>query len=253
MELIVAKALSRKSTIMKKLIAIAFGLMASATFAQNTYGDIIGTFTEKGGKTPIEGATVVTEKGEAKFRALTGEDGRFRMSAVPPGKYIVYVVYLGDTSYANTEIELVPDGIADAGIIQEKANVLGDVIIKVPFLTLSKGVNPETKLGKKDIQHMPTKFDAAAMISTMTSEVRKTENGGLVFRGAREGDFITYLDGVKMTQLQNVPSASLGYVMVYSGYVPAKYGDTTGGIVVMETLSYFDLLREWEQEQKAKE
>ncbi len=253
MELIVAKALSRKSTIMKKLIAIAFGLMASATYAQNTFGDIIGTFTEKGGKTPIEGATVVTEKGEAKFRALTGEDGRFRMSAVPPGKYIVYVVYLGDTSYANNEIELLPDGIADVGTIQENLNQLEAVKIVIPYMTLSKGVNPENKLGKKDIQHMPTKFDAASMISTMTSEVRKTESGGLVFRGSREGDFITYLDGVKMTTLQNVPSASLGYVMVYTGYVPAKYGDTMGGIVVMETLSYFDLLREWEQEQKSKE
>jgi hypothetical protein len=33
--------------------------------------------------------------------------------------------------------------------------------------------------------------------------------------------------------------------MVYSGAIPAKYGDTTGGVVVMETLSYFDLLREY--------
>jgi outer membrane receptor protein involved in Fe transport len=33
--------------------------------------------------------------------------------------------------------------------------------------------------------------------------------------------------------------------MVYSGAIPAKYGDTNGGVIVVETRSYFDLLREY--------
>ncbi|MFN6075408.1 MAG: hypothetical protein ACK46Y_07555, partial [Fluviicola sp.] len=84
------------------------------------------------------------------------------------------------------------------------------------------------------------------MIANTSSDVKKSDDGELVFRGARKGDVIMYLDGVKMTEIQNVPSASIGYVMVYSGAIPAKYGDTNGGVVVMETLSYFDLLREYE-------
>jgi hypothetical protein len=34
--------------------------------------------------------------------------------------------------------------------------------------------------------------------------------------------------------------------MVYTGGLPAKYGDTLGGVVVMETKGYFDLYRQWE-------
>jgi len=31
----------------------------------------------------------------------------------------------------------------------------------------------------------------------------------------------------------------------YTGGIPAKYGDTTGGVVILETLSYFDLYNAW--------
>jgi outer membrane receptor protein involved in Fe transport len=42
-----------------------------------------------------------------------------------------------------------------------------------------------------------------------------------------------------------VPGSSIGGVTVYTGGIPAKYGDTTGGVIILETKSYFDLYREW--------
>jgi len=45
--------------------------------------------------------------------------------------------------------------------------------------------------------------------------------------------------------LVNIPGTSIGGVSVYAGGVPAKYGDTTGGVIIMETKSYFDLYRAW--------
>lgn len=217
--------------------------------AQTNYGDIIGTFVDKETKEGIVQASVVTTRGEAVYRAVTDEDGRFRISAVPPGKYSVFFVYETDTTYAK-EVDVLPDGFGDLGTVENDGTTLAAVEIYIPILRLSKGVAPEIKLDKKDIKHLPTKFSAIDMVASMSTDVQKTPDGELVFRGARKGDFITYIDGVKMTEIQNVPSASLGYVMVYSGAIPAKYGDTTGGIVIMETLSYFDLLREWENSQK---
>jgi hypothetical protein len=35
-------------------------------------------------------------------------------------------------------------------------------------------------------------------------------------------------------------------MMVYTGGLPAKYGDTMGGAVVVETKSYFELLRNYQ-------
>jgi len=231
---------------MKTITFIAALFLSGMTFAQNTFGDIIGTFTTPDKKEGIFGAYAVTSRGDQVFKAVTDEDGRFRISAVPAGVYQVYFIYDGDTTYAKNTVDVAPDGFGNTGIVaQASAKVLDVIDVTAPILRLTTGVAPEIKLTKKDIQHMPVKFDAKKMVASMTSDVKLTDDGQLIFRGARKGDVINYIDGVKMTDVQNVPSASLGYIMVYSGAIPAKYGDTTGGVVVMETLSYFDLLREY--------
>ncbi|MNY28569.1 hypothetical protein D3C86_1625520 [compost metagenome] len=159
--------------------------------------------------------------------------------------YQVYFVTMeGDTTYAPEMVDVAPDGYGNTGIVAQ-ASELEVIDIVHSFQSLRLGVTPEIKLTKKDIQHMPAKFDAKQIVASMSSDIKLSDDGQLIFRGARKGDVINYIDGVKMTDVQNVPSAALGYVMVYSGAIPAKYGDTTGGVVVMETLSYFDLLREY--------
>ena len=202
---------------MKTITLIASVVLFGTSFAQSTSGDIIGTLMNKEQSEGLSNAVAVTSRGEAVFRAMTDLDGR------------------------------APDGIGDLGIVTQMSSTdIGEVIIDSERLRLGKGVAPEIKLSRKEITHRPDKNNVKSMITTMTSDVRQTEDGGLVFRGARKGDLINYIDGVKMTEVQNMPSSSIGYIMVYSGAIPAKYGDTTGGVVVMETVSYFDLLREWE-------
>lgn len=231
---------------MKTITFIAALFLTGTTFAQNTFGDIIGTFTTPDKKEGIFGAYAVTSRGDQLFKAVTDEDGRFRISAVPAGIYQVYFIYDGDTTFSKNTVEVAPDGFGNTGIVAQASTTEMEVIhVTAPIYRLTTGVAPEIKLTKKDIQHMPIKFDAKQMVAAMTSDVKLSDDGELSFRGARKGDVINYIDGVKMTDVQNVPSAALGYVMVYSGAIPAKYGDTTGGVVVMETLSYFDLLREY--------
>lgn len=233
---------------MKSIFFYASMLFGATTFAQTTSGDIIGTFMTKDKTEGISMAAVYTQRGEAFYRAMTDEDGRFRISGVPAGEYQVIFVFEGDTIKAPMMVEVVPDGYGDVGVVLNDKQ-LGEVEVNADRLRLGKGVAPEIKLSKKDIKFRPDKFDAKSMIASMTTDVRKTDDGSLVFRGARKGDLISYIDGVKMVDVQNVPSSALGYIMVYSGAIPAKYGDTTGGVVVMETVSYFDLLREWEARQ----
>lgn len=231
---------------MKSILLTITCLLGFGAMAQVTTGDIIGTFYEADSSDVIVQAQVFTKRGDAVYRAVTDIDGRFRLTALPPGQYEVKFIYNADTTSAPFPVEVLPEGIASVGDVYNGGKELPELEVKAKIWSLDKGVESSTKLTAKDIKHLPTKFSAVDMVASMTTDVQKTNSGELVFRGARAGDFITYLDGVKMTELQNVPSASLGYVMVFSGAIPAKYGDTTGGIVVMETLSYFDLLREWE-------
>lgn len=231
---------------MKTITFIAALFLTGMTFAQNTFGDIIGTFVTPDKKEGVFGAFVVTSRGDQVFKAVTDEDGRFRISAVPAGSYKVYFIFDGDTTYAPQMVEVSPDGFGNTGIVaQASTEILPGIDVIAPIYRLTTGVAPEVKLTAKDIKHMPIKFDAKQMVTAISSDVKLSDDGELMFRGARKGDVINYIDGVKMNDVQNVPSAALGYIMVYSGAIPAKYGDTTGGVVVMETLSYFDLLREY--------
>jgi hypothetical protein len=119
-------------------------------------------------------------------------------------------------------------------------------------MKLVYGSLPIKELTSEEIAQSPVKFSVAALATSFNSDVKMAEDGELIFRGARKGDMIYLLDGIKGREISNVPSCAIGRMMVYTGGLPAKYGDTLGGVVVLETKSYFDLYRAWEREQMKK-
>jgi hypothetical protein len=42
-----------------------------------------------------------------------------------------------------------------------------------------------------------------------------------------------------------IPGQAIGSLKVYTGGVPARYGDLSGGVIVVETKSYFDLSQQY--------
>ena len=101
------------------------------------------------------------------------------------------------------------------------------------------------------IKVIPVRYDPVAMIESMSPEIKKGADGELYFRGSRNGAAIYYVDGVKLrSTLANLPARSYGSIQVYTGGIPAKYGDTTGGVVAIETQGYFSL---WRQEKNRRD
>ena len=148
--------------------------------------------------------------------------------------------------------------------IIKKVKVTADKITYLNDIDISAAVVLERKapLIEKDdpslkrmdsemIKALPIRYDAAAMIESMSPVIKKSENGELYFRGSRNGASVYYVDGIKLQgALANLPARSYGSIQVYTGGVPAKYGDTTGGVVAIETQSYFSL---WRQEKNRRE
>jgi hypothetical protein len=230
---------------MKKLILAALTALPVFGFSQGSLGEAVGTVVEKKTSVPILNARVYTESNGTKYGAVTDLDGRFRISAIPPGKYSFFITFEGDT-LADLVVSVPMDGIVNMGTIPFSANMLEDVVVGPPIMpNLMYGVASEIKMDLEQIKRSPQKFDQKAMIASMSSDIRLTDDGELIFRGARKGDMIYLMDGVKMTNISNIPSAAIGGIMAYTGGIPAKYGDTTGGVVVMESLGYFDLYRAW--------
>lgn len=237
---------------MKKLIITALLTLPGIVSAQGAFGEIIGKIINEDSMS-ISHATVYTESNGTIYRDLTDINGKFRISAIPSGKYYFNIVSGADTM-KNIPGEINMEGIENLQTIVFQPSSTELEVFEVRYNKdeihlLKYGVNPVIKMSSEEIKRSPLKFNQTAMIAAMSSDIKIADDGQLVFRGARKGDMIYMMDGVKMTAVSNVPSCSIGEMMVYTGGIPAKYGDTTGGVVVMESKSYFDLYREWKRSQ----
>lgn len=228
--------------------------VANTVFCQNAPGEIVGTVIDELSGEIVYNAQVFIIDQDKKYQARTNEDGRFRIAAIPAGEYSLNIKFLADTM-KGISVNVPMDGIYNTGIIKYTSiNLLGVVTISgiSDDVKLIYGSIPIKEITQDDIKNSPNKFDIKSLVTGNNSDVRVADDGELMFRGARKGDMIYMLDGVKSREVNNVPSCSIGRMMVYTGGIPAKYGDTLGGVIVVETLSYFDLYRDWKRAENKK-
>ncbi len=66
-----------------------------------------------------------------------------------------------------------------------------------------------------------------------------SDNGEEInFRGARSNANAVYVDGVRVNGNYNVPRSSIDEITVYTGGIPAQFGDLTGGVISITTRGY---------------
>jgi hypothetical protein len=91
-------------------------------------------------------------------------------------------------------------------------------------------------LDRNTIKDLPiTTVDQIAAIEPGITEV----DGQYFVKGSRQGSLSYYIDGCKIMGTPNIPLCGLQTFRTMTGYVPARYGDSTGGVVVIDTRSYF--------------
>ena len=238
---------------MKNALIIIALVLAGQVSAQQALGEVTGYVYEFDTKIGALDAKVVIDDFGSLYQAKADIDGSFRISAIPAGTYLVNIYFEGDTM-ENIQIDVPMNGIARMGDINFDGGVqkLGGVNVTATSneIKLIDGNLPVMEISAKEIAKSPVKFDIKGLVTSISSNVRQTADGSLVIRGARKGDMIYMVDGIKVREdAGQIPSAGIGYMQVYTGGLPAKYGDTLGGVVVVESKSYFDLYRAWEAQQ----
>ncbi|RFC55915.1 carboxypeptidase-like regulatory domain-containing protein [Brumimicrobium aurantiacum] len=220
--------------------------LVNFAFAQGAVGDIQGQlFENPETDKPAMFAKVWVERGATKFGAVTDEEGRFKIAAIPTGMYVLNVNYEFDSLSQTVYAKVVADGIENVGrinVYEEVKEIEGYTKIGYtdPLISFDFG---QERISTLDIAQSAVKNDVKALIMSRNSDIKIDSEGKMMIRGARGNDLIHYIDGVKMNTVQSVPSSAIGAITVYSSAIPAKYGDTTGGVIIMETKSYYDLWR----------
>ena len=227
-------------------------LVSTATWAQSNLGEIHGKLLDIDTKEPMAYSQVFVEFGSSKIGATTDGEGQFIIKPLQPGTYTLYYQMLsGEKQPVIKDVLVKPDKIARADeVFASASDVLPDVI--VPYY--GKLIDPEdpsaVTLTAKDIKVNANLRNPVQMLATMDSGIKVDFDGTVSMRGAREGNVVYIVDGIKTTNM-NLPGAAYESITTYTGGLPAKYGDTTGGVIVVESKSYFDYYRAWKAQQEA--
>lgn len=236
-------------------------LIPFAVSGQST-GSVKGRVTEITGGIPVPNAHVYVEAGGQKHGVPTDAEGYFHLKTLQPGTYKLHISCIGYADHTLDGVDVLPGRptfIKDIKIT-DAAYVLGgpDGIVVTGGVCDRKLIDPMDPIHKylpsEDFEKMAGNHNVNEIVRTLSPEIQIPENGaGIIVRGARSGSSKYMVDGVYMESSPNVPSLAINSVSVYTGGVPAQYGDITGGIIIIETKSYFDFIAKKEAKKKRKQ
>ena len=229
---------------MKNLIVLASVTFLSIIAIGQNFGEIHGKVIDEYGE-PLPGLNVYTQSSSGEIMATTNLDGRYKLKPLNPGIYTLEFSFMGYNTQRLTDINVDPNKINILKKVQmgQSATDIPEVVV---LTYIDKLIDPEetsrVTMRASDIKSNARRTSLVDMIGSMKSDVKKGTDGELYFRGSRTGAVQYNIDGVKMgANAARIPSSAIGSISVYTGGLPAKYGDTTGGVVVIETKSYMDL------------
>lgn len=227
------------------IIVLSLGL-GQALMAQGGLGRISGyVYEAKDSSTtvPISRLWIETESG--KMNAQADFDGSYKIDAIKPGTYNLYATELTHDTIIVAGVVVRPDAFTTVDVFLPQDKMLTAVVVNYGAVKIEKDIQHITIL-TEDISRSPFIRDPKGLLAGAVSDIQMPEGSNdIIIRGSRPGDAIYYIDGVKATDMSSVPGIAIQGLQAYTGGIPAKYGDTTGGVVVLETKGYFDLYYAW--------
>jgi len=225
------------------LFVSVLSLFALKTNAQSL-GSISGYVYNSNDSAAIPGANVFIKTGQKTIGTTTDLKGHFKLKPIDPGTYTVLISYAGlDTlSIVGTKVNANNDTYL-------KKKFLGSRNLKGVVITYDLGLIDEDggtihTMNAKTLEALPTKGDIKMVLRYTSSDYFVSEYTQQVyFRGSRSGTSAYYIDGMRVDNM-NLPGRGVGSVQIYSGGVPAQYGDFTGGVIAVQTKGYNDILQE---------
>ena len=230
---------------MKTMTTLLLGLLLSLGFSgmsQGT-GEIKGLIWDYDENEPLPYATAKVTYAGNTMGDISDFNGKFTIKPLQSGTYILDVSFSGKKPVQLT-IEVKTDQIAfrDTIFLSASAEMLKIITISANIINPYEVNKPTIKAEK--LKEMANLRNSGALLESLADgAITFNEGTGEVyFRGSRSNGITTYLDGMKIAgAVPSYPAAAIKSYSVYTGGLPAKYGDTSGGVIEIETKNFFDL------------
>ena len=234
----------------KNIVVAALAMFVMEIVSAQSYGEILGKVYDGDGN-PIIGAIVTVTAGADMRGDATNFDGQYHIKPLMPATYTVEIRSTGKQTVFIDNVHVDAEKIAFAPNVTmfDSVYTTGPVVIEARRVTcpnplIDKNGGNIFTMRAKEMKNLPSANggNIKSIVASMTSDVKTSASGDeLYFRGSRNGSTLYYIDGVKISaQVPNIPSSGISSIQVYTGGLPAKYGDCTGGVVVIETKSYLE-------------
>ncbi len=201
-------------------------------------GEIAGVVSGLEEDETLIGAHVRIVEGPVKQGAVTDSDGYYSLKPLPAGEYTLEFSYIGKSKLIKKGVRVGIDQIVMMDVALGNSNELTPFVVETYVVPLLEPGSPiGVQMTDKEIKKMPTR-NVNDMISTATGIFQDDLGASFNVRGGRTGSTLFLIDGVKTESSVGVPANAIRSMQILTGGIPARYGDATGGVVVIETRSY---------------
>jgi hypothetical protein len=225
-------------TFLRVNLLLMLCLFLHPAFAALGGGSITGQVTDPETKEPVAFATVILESQGTQHEYTTNEHGYYYASNIMPGIYSITVAFMSKRA-TTPDVKLSSDEQLALNFELGVAQAIGpvDIVATKGRKPLIDPLDPTNALlDRDDIKKMPI-TNISQVTEQQTGVVQV--NGETYVHGARAGSVSYYIDGCLIMGSPDIPLCGLDTYRSYTGFIPPKYGDTTGGVIVMETRNYF--------------
>jgi hypothetical protein len=222
----------------KIYLTAILGLFSTLAFSQT--GTLKGVITNRATGAPVDFANVVIMKnGVQQGGTSTGLDGSFTIKPIDPGTYTVKASFAGFTTFSLEGVVVSANKITyltgDNAIRMTEGVLVDEIEVKgfTKPLIDQGNISGETKTAK-EIVALPTK-SVNSIASTTAGIYQKDEGDAINVRGSRSDATSYIVDGIKVRGSLGIPTSAIEQITVVTGGLEAKYGDATGGMIVVTT------------------
>lgn len=224
------------------LFGVLFCLLGVAAMGQGNTGTLRGKIICEETGDPVSLAAVVAESGARQYGVIADMDGNFLIGGIQSGTYSVKISMVGYVALQVEDVKISSDKIT---ILDRKLGLRmsnGPEIVWDQYKEDLLGAGGCSTMKRLDAELITSTAGSRDLGSLMAATVPRVymqnEGSALHFSGSREGASLYLIDGVKVIGDPQIPQRGIEEVVVITGGVPAQYGDTTSGVVIINTKSF---------------